>query len=69
MIVRYAVAAAVACAAMAVYSATLVQKGVTIERVRVEAKGRKVDARAKVARKKAEQKPDVALERWCRDCR
>lgn len=69
MIARYAFAAAVALGAMAIYSATLVQKGVTIERVRVERTGKKVNARATVARKKAEAKPDVALERWCRDCR
>ena len=65
---RYAFAAAIALGAMAIYSATLVKKGVSVERARVEKVGKKIDAKARKARKKAESQPDVALRRWCRDC-
>jgi hypothetical protein len=46
--------------------------GVRKEQVRVETIGKKIDARAKVARKKVEaKKPDelqADLRRFCRDC-
>lgn len=69
ILARYAFAAAVALGAMAIYSATLVKKGVTIERARVEKTGKKVNARARIARQKAEAQPDDSLRRWCRDCK
>lgn len=66
---RYALAAAVAFAAMAGWSVFFVQKGVQKERSRVEAKGKATDAKAKVARKKAEAKPHDSLRAYCRDCK
>lgn len=68
MISRYALAFAAALAAMAGWSAWMQNKGVQSERARVEIIGKKTDARAKVARKKAEAKPHDALRAWCRDC-
>lgn len=71
---RYLAAAAVALAAMAGWSAMMAQKGVQIERARVESTGKKIDAKAKVARKravdtvKAAPDPGHALRAWCRDC-
>lgn len=65
---RYAVAGAAALAVMAGWSAYMKNAGVKSERVRVEAIGKKTDARAKVARKKAEEKPHDSLRAWCRDC-
>jgi hypothetical protein len=65
---KYLAAAAAALAVMAGWSAYMKQKGVQSERVRVEAIGKKTDARAKVARKKAEEKPHDSLRAWCRDC-
>jgi hypothetical protein len=67
-IARYAFAAAVALAAMAAWSATMVHRGVVKEKVRVERVGAKINARAKKARNAAEKTPDDALRRWCRDC-
>jgi len=61
MIARYALAAALAFAAMAGWSAWMQGKGVQRERVRVERIGKKIDARAKTARKKAEAKPHDSL--------
>lgn len=68
MITRYALAAAVAFAAMAGWSAWMQGKGVNKERARVETIGKKIDAKARTARKKAEAKPHEALARYCRDC-
>lgn len=47
-----------------------VQKGVKQEQYRVEAAGKKVDAKAQKARVAAVTAPDVArvLQRHCRDC-
>lgn len=64
----YLIGLAAALAAMAGWSALMKQKGVQSERVRVEIIGKKIDARAKVARKKAEEKPHDSLRAWCRDC-
>ena len=68
MIARYALAAALAFAAMAGWSAWMQGKGVQRERVRVEKIGKKIDARAKTARKKAEERPHDSLRAYCRDC-
>jgi hypothetical protein len=68
MIARYALAAALAFAAMAGWSAWMQGKGVQRERVRVEKIGKKIDARAKTARKKAEARPHDSLRAYCRDC-
>lgn len=65
---RHALAAAVAFAAMAGWSAWMQSKGVQKERDRVSTIGKRIDARAKTARKKAEAKPHEALVRYCRDC-
>ncbi len=69
---RYLVAAAVALAAMAAWSGMMVQKGVKIESARVEAVGRKIDAKAKVVRKAVEAKKPAEisadLRKYCRDC-
>ena len=64
----YLIGFAAALAAMAGWSAYIKQKGVQSERVRVEIIGKKTEARAKVARKKAEEKPHDSLRAWCRDC-
>ncbi len=69
---RYAGALALALAAMAGWSLWMQDKGVQRERVRVETIGKKIDAKAKVARRRvAKTKPDevqAALRRFCRDC-
>ena len=69
---KYLAFAAIACAAMAGWSAMMQQKGVQSERVRVDVVGKKIDAKAKIARKKVEaKKPDelrADLKRFCRDC-
>jgi hypothetical protein len=69
---RYAVAGAAALAVMAGWSAWMKNAGVKSERARVETIGKKIDARAKVARKKVEaKKPDelqADLRKYCRDC-
>ena len=65
---RYAFAAAVALAAMAAWSATMVSKGVNKERARVERVGAKIDAKAKRARAAAEREPNRVLRQYCRDC-
>ncbi len=69
---RYVIAAAAALAVMAGLSAWQQEKGVQKERVRVEAQGKKADAKAKVVRKAVEaRKPDEVradLRRYCRDC-
>jgi tRNA A-37 threonylcarbamoyl transferase component Bud32 len=67
-VAKYALAAAVAFAAMAGWSAWMQSNGVNKERARVETIGKKIDAKARTARTKAEAKPDDALRRWCRDC-
>jgi hypothetical protein len=64
----YLIGLAAALAAMAGWSAWMQGVGVRKEQVRVEAIGKKTDARAKVARKKAEEKPHDSLRAWCRDC-
>jgi hypothetical protein len=69
---KYLAAAAAALAVMAGFSAWMQSVGVRKEQVRVETIGKKIDARAKVARKKVEaKKPDelqADLRRFCRDC-
>lgn len=67
-IAKYATAAAIALVAMFGYSAWMQSKGVNKERARVEKIGKKIDAKARTARKKAEAKPHEALRNWCRDC-
>jgi len=64
----YLLGFAAALAAMAGWSAWMKNAGVKSERARVEIIGKKTDARAKVARKKAEEKPHDSLRAWCRDC-
>lgn len=64
----YLIGLAAALAAMAGWSAWMQNVGARKEIVRVEKIGKKIDARAKVARKKAEAKPHQSLEKWCRDC-
>jgi hypothetical protein len=69
---RYAVAGAAALAVMAGWSAWMKQNGVKSERARVEVIGKKLDAKARVARKKVEAKPpnelQADLRKYCRDC-
>ena len=69
IITRYALAAAMAFAAMAGWSAWMQSKGVKKERARVETIGKKIDAKARVARNKAEAKPHDSLRAYCRDCK
>ena len=68
----YLVGIAAALAAMAVWSALMKNQGVQSERARVEVAGKKLDAKARVVRKKVEaKKPDelqADLRRFCRDC-
>ncbi len=63
---------AAALAAMAVWSGMMVQRGVVKEQARVESVGKKIDARAKQARKAVEKKkPDeirADLKKYCVDC-
>ncbi len=70
---RYAGALAAALLAMAGWSAWMQGKGVQKERVRVEAIGKKLDAKAGEARKKVAAKPpseiQADLAQYCRDCR
>ena len=69
---RYAMALAAAFAVMAGWSLMMKQSGVKSERARVEETGKKLDAKARVVRKKVEsKKPDeisADLRRYCRDC-
>ena len=69
---RYALALAAGLAAMAGWSAWNVRMGVKAERARVEIVGKKIDARAKQARKAVEKKaPEqirADLRRYCVDC-
>ncbi len=69
---KYLAAAAAALAVMAGWSAWMQSKGVEKERARVETIGKKLDAKARVVRKKVEaKKPDelqADLRRFCRDC-
>lgn len=65
---RYALAAAVAFAAMFGWTVYWKQKGVSSERVRVEKIGKKTDAKAKRARAAAEREPSRVLKQYCRDC-
>lgn len=51
----------------AAWNTKMVNKGVTQERARISDIGEKTDARAQVARKKAEAKPDAALKPYYRD--
>lgn len=68
----YLVGIAAALAAMAGWSALMKNQGVQSERARVEVAGKKLDAKARVVRKKIEAKnPDelqADLRRFCRDC-
>lgn len=72
MISRFALPLAAALAVMAGWSWTMQQRGVQREKVRVEVAGKKLDAKARVVRKKIEaKKPDelqADLRRFCRDC-
>jgi len=68
LVARYAIAAALALAAMAGWSAWMQGTGVTRERARVERIGKKVDAKAKRARAAAEREPGRVLKQYCRDC-
>ncbi|MCB1505230.1 MAG: hypothetical protein KDJ47_09655 [Hyphomicrobiaceae bacterium] len=65
-------AAAIALAAMAAWSAAFVQKGKQIERARVERIGKKIDAKAQRARAKVAKKTPAQvrqdLRRYCIDC-
>lgn len=69
---KYLIAIGAAFAVMAGWSALMQQKGVEKERVRVDVVGKKIDAKAKIARKKVEaKKPEelrADLKRFCRDC-
>ena len=69
---RYALAIAAALAAMAAWSALMVNRGVERERASVERIGKKTDAVAKRARKAvAAKKPDeirADLRKYCIDC-
>lgn len=69
---KYLIAIGAALAVMAGWSAMMQQKGVEKERVRVDTVGKKIDAKAKIARKKVEaKKPEelrADLKRFCRDC-
>jgi len=69
---RFALPLAAALAVMAGWSWTMQQRGVQREKVRVEAIGKKLDAKARGVRKKIEaKKPDelqADLRRFCRDC-
>ena len=69
---KYLAIAGLALAAMAGWSALMQQKGVEKERVRVDVVGKKIDAKAKIARKKVDaKKPEelrADLKRFCRDC-
>lgn len=69
---RYALAVAAGLAAMAGWSAFMVQKGVVKEQVRVETVGKKLDAKARIVRKAVEAKkpPEISadLRKYCRDC-
>ncbi|MEQ1673183.1 MAG: hypothetical protein ABL893_20220 [Hyphomicrobium sp.] len=44
------------------------RKVVKEERARVEETGKKIDAKAQVARKRAIADPDRVLSKYCRDC-
>jgi len=72
MISRFALPLAAALAVMAGWSWTMQQRGVQREKVRVEAIGKKLDAKAGAARKKVAAKPpseiQADLKQWCRDC-
>lgn len=69
---RYAVALAASLAAMAAWSAMMVNQGVQKERASVERTGKKIDAVAKKARRVvAAKKPEeirADLKRFCVDC-
>ena len=69
---RFALPLAAALAVMAGWSWTMQQRGVQREKVRVEAIGKKLDAKAGEARKKVAAKPpsqiQADLKRFCRDC-
>lgn len=69
---KYLLAIGAAFAVMAAWSAVMVKTGVQSEKVRVEKIGKKLDAKARVARKRIEEKkPEqvrVDLQRYCRDC-
>lgn len=70
---RYAIAAAAALAVMASWSAWMQSKGVQLERARVERIGKKLDAKAKIARRKVEKATQseiqIELRRYCADCK
>lgn len=73
LLTRYAIAAAAALAVMAGWSAMMRQKGVQSERARVERIGKKLDAKAKIARRKVEKATqseiEIELRRYCADCK
>ncbi len=68
----YLIGFAAALAAMAGWSAMMKNQGVKSERARVEVAGKRLDAKARVVRKKIEaKKPDelqADLRKYCRDC-
>ena len=75
LIARYGMHLAVIAGCLVAFAAWdkhRVNVGVQKERVRVEVVGERTDERAQVAvkaaRKKAEDKPDAALRKFCRDC-
>lgn len=53
---------------VATWDRSRVNAGVQKERARVEKIGEKIDAKASVARRKAEARPNDALRGYCRDC-
>lgn len=72
LISRFALPLAAALAVMAGWSWHMQQRGVQREKVRVEAIGKKLDAKAGEARRKVAAKPPSEVQRdllrWCRDC-
>ena len=70
--IHYIIAAALALAAMAGWSAYQQNKGVQKERASVQAQGEKTHGKAKAARAKVENKqaPEIRadLKRYCVDC-
>jgi hypothetical protein len=72
LISRFALPLAAALAVMAGWSWHMQQRGVQREKVRVEAIGKKLDAKAGEARRKVAAKPpsevQADLRRYCVDC-
>lgn len=70
MLLRYGGHVAAVVAILVTYGAwgrAKIEKGVEKERVRVEIQGNKTDAKARSARRAAEQRPAGVLERYYRD--